>query len=106
MSKAARNPTGRNFASRCSKVSLSMENMRTVRNREEEIFHFPYYICHLPLGDFIQAMANDKCNMENGKSLPPYFFRYGASGLPQSGGLHSLHVLIHPGDHLPQSVFD
>jgi hypothetical protein len=32
------------------------------------IFHFPYYICHLPLPEPNgEAMANDKCNMENGK---------------------------------------
>src|SRR5215470_16288903 len=48
-------------------------------------------------------MTNDKCNMENGKSLP---LSYGSSELSQGGGLHSLHVLIHPRDHLPQRVFD
>src|SRR5262245_41113870 len=48
-------------------------------------------------------MTNDKCNMENGKSLP---LSYGSSELSQGGGLHSLHVIIHPRDHLPQRVFD
>jgi len=32
------------------------------------IFHFPYYIFHLPLQDCdSDAMTDEKCNTENGK---------------------------------------
>src|SRR5215470_8016537 len=76
MSKAARNPTGRSFVSRYSNASLF------IRNMPYAIFHMKYRIWHMN------------------------YLRGGSSSLTQRGGLHSLHVFVHPRDHLPQSVFD
>src|SRR2546422_10816506 len=50
-------------------ICLSAAEKKSRRN-SLCIYHFPYYICHLPLPVVVAAlltMANDKCNMENGK---------------------------------------
>jgi tetratricopeptide (TPR) repeat protein len=46
------------------KTILTEEEYAAVK-ASENIFHFPYHICHLPLEK--AGFGNDKCDMENGK---------------------------------------